>query len=200
MTETAATMPVPVKYLTTAKAAVYLGYKSPSAVRTLKMRGLLRPDGRRGRSGTDMYLITTLDRFLSEGAGTMAEGRPDAPGEGHSNDKLDGRLRADPVPGHIQNQDGLSRPRARDRSQDGHAEREEPGVREHHAGTGGGEASRDEERDSSRRAQRRASSRKVRRLRDILVRAKSRVGKTQVSQKPREVGRHAGSSPDSSVR
>jgi len=48
MTETAITMLVPMKYLTTAKAAVYLGYKSPSAVRTLKMRGLLRPDGRRG--------------------------------------------------------------------------------------------------------------------------------------------------------
>ena len=45
--------PVDSPYLTTAEAAAYLRYQSPSAIRTLKMRGLLRPAGRRG--GTDLY-------------------------------------------------------------------------------------------------------------------------------------------------
>ena len=177
-------MPVPLKYLTTAEAAEYLKYKHPSAVRTLKMRGLLRPDGRRGRGGTDMYLTTTLDRFLSEGAGTMAGGRPDAPREGHSYDELDGRLQADQVHGHIQNRDGLSRPRARDGSQNGHAEGEEPGVREHHAGTGGGEAGRDERGDPSRGACGKSTTRTVRRLRDILVQAKGRARRPQIGEEP----------------
>src|SRR6516225_6648939 len=35
-------------YLTTSEAAEYLRYRSSSSIRTLKMKGLLRPAGRRG--------------------------------------------------------------------------------------------------------------------------------------------------------
>jgi hypothetical protein len=41
-------------WLTTRDVAIYLGYGTTSAVRNLKMRGLLEPRGRRGR--TDLYL------------------------------------------------------------------------------------------------------------------------------------------------
>lgn len=60
-------------YLTTAEAADYLRYQSPSAVRTLKMKGLLRPAGRRG--GTDLYRVDDLDHFVSSRAsGSRAQG------------------------------------------------------------------------------------------------------------------------------
>src|SRR5690349_3020849 len=112
-------------YLTTAEAAEYLRYKSPAAIRTLKMKGFIRPVGRRG--GTDVYTRTELDRFMCNlGSGMVDDGRPGIPGKEHGNDgHMDGRLRADQVPGNLQEQDdlrGLSRSRARDRSQDRHAE------------------------------------------------------------------------------
>src|SRR5579871_7000665 len=99
-------------YLTTAEAAAYLRYHSPSAVRTLKMKGLLRPAGRRGC--TDLYRIDDLDHFVaSQGPRIMVGGRPDAPGRHRSHElELDGRLQADQALGHLQDTHGLSRSRA----------------------------------------------------------------------------------------
>jgi hypothetical protein len=54
-------------YLTTAEAADYLRYRSASAVRTLKLRGLLCPAGKRGT--TDLYRLEDLDRFVTRASG-----------------------------------------------------------------------------------------------------------------------------------
>ena len=52
-------------YMTTAEAAKYLRYQSSSAIRTLKLRGLLKPAGRRG--STDLYFQADLDHFVAHG-------------------------------------------------------------------------------------------------------------------------------------
>ena len=163
-------------YLTTAEAAEYLRYQSPSAIRTLKLRGLLRPAGRRG--GTDLYRQADLDHFVAQGASASIErGRPDAPGRHRSHElELDGRLQADQALGYLQDRHGLSRARARDGSEDRHAERSESGIRGDLAGRGGGQAGRAAGRDTIGRPERRARAGEVRRLRDILVRAKARHG------------------------
>src|SRR5437868_10715644 len=127
-------------YLTTSEAAEYLRFKSPSAVRTLKMRGHLRPAGRRG--GTDLYRRDDLDRYIAGGASDrMAAGRPDAPGRHIEHDlELDGRLQADQAHGYLQDEDGLSRARGRGGPEDWHAERRESRVRGNHSGGGSGQA------------------------------------------------------------
>src|SRR5689334_6796573 len=66
-------------YLTTRGAAEYLQYQSPSAIRTLKMKGLIKPAGRRG--GTDLYRRDDLDRFVAGVfSARMPDGRSGTPG------------------------------------------------------------------------------------------------------------------------
>ena len=68
-------MPVKIDtpWLTTAEAATYLRYRSSSAIRTLKMRGLIRAAGRRGNA--DLYRREDLDRFVaSAGSATVPTG------------------------------------------------------------------------------------------------------------------------------
>src|SRR5580692_3922005 len=75
-------------YLTTSEAAVYLRYRSGSAIRTLKMKGHLRPAGRRG--SVDLYLRDDLDRFVAGPAsGTIHAGRSEAPRKDHAQHDLD---------------------------------------------------------------------------------------------------------------
>ena len=57
-------------YLTTAEAATYLRYRSASSIRTLKMKGLLRPAGRRGN--VDLYRRDDLDRFVTGTSDNLA--------------------------------------------------------------------------------------------------------------------------------
>src|SRR5437016_4062687 len=50
-------------YFTTAEAAVYLRFRSPSAIRSLVARGELTPSGA-GARGTLLFRVEELDRFV----------------------------------------------------------------------------------------------------------------------------------------
>ena len=67
-------------YLTTIEAATYLRFRSSSAIRNLKQRGVLVPIGRAGR--TDLYLRTDLDQFVRRAtpSANIVDGRSDASG------------------------------------------------------------------------------------------------------------------------
>ena len=164
-------------YLTSREAASYLRYRSASAIRTLKMRGSLRPAGRRG--GTDLYRRDDLDRFvLGNMSGSIDGRRPDAPGREYSHERqeLDGRLQADAVPGHLQDDQRLPRARARGRSANGHAEGGESGLRRDNDGAGGAQAGAAPGRHPLRRRRDGTGPHEVRALREILVRAKAGNG------------------------
>ena len=74
-----ATPPAPTEspYLTTREAAEYLRYKASSAIRVLKMRGLLVPAGRRG--ATDLYRREDLDAFVTGSVSGVRMYRPPEP-------------------------------------------------------------------------------------------------------------------------
>src|ERR1035441_6324072 len=54
---------IPRRYLTSAEAAVFAGYRSVSAIRKAVERGALVPAGRRGRTYT--FAIEELERFMT---------------------------------------------------------------------------------------------------------------------------------------
>jgi hypothetical protein len=113
-------------YLTTREAAAYLRYESPSAIRTLKMKGFLRPVGRRGK--TDVYRREDLDRFLcttSASEARMTAGRFGILGEADG----DGSFHTDEVSGNPEDQDGLPRSRPRGRPEDRTHERSKADLR-----------------------------------------------------------------------
>jgi len=155
-------------YLTTTEAATYLRFRSSSAVRNLKQRGVLVPVGRAGR--TDLYLRTDLDQFVLRAppSATIVDGRPDASGNGQAHDELERRRQADQVPGHFQDREGLSRSRARAGSQDRHAQGEEQGVRGREPRTSAAAATTAPRRDSRGRGTGRVADQE-RRLRDALA-------------------------------
>lgn len=64
---------IPSPFLTTAEAAAYCRYRSPSANRNLVIAGRLRPDGKRGRAW--LFKRETLEAMLA------GYGAPMAPGE-----------------------------------------------------------------------------------------------------------------------
>src|SRR5262245_25586641 len=163
--------PVTSPYLTTTEAAQYLRYRGSSAIRTLKMRGLLRPVGRRG--ATDLYRREDLDAFV-RGSGTIGDGRPAAPGEDDVHGYMERRVRSDEVPGHPTSPGRLPRARARGGPKDRHAEGEERVLRGHHAGGGDPDPGGIQGRDQARRAQRRAGAREVPRLCREVVEAEDR--------------------------
>jgi hypothetical protein len=66
-------------FLTTREATAYLRYRSTSAIRNYKLRGLLKPVG--------------------QGSATTGGGRRDAPGNGHAHDELECRREATRYPG-----------------------------------------------------------------------------------------------------
>lgn len=68
--------PVPRKYFTTEEAASYCGFKSTGALRTAKLRGQVKPAGRRGGTGPLMWEIAELDRFLTGGGGEISSPSP----------------------------------------------------------------------------------------------------------------------------
>src|SRR5271165_625590 len=148
-----------VKYLTTREAAAYLRYRSPSAVRMLKKRGRLQPAGPRGR--TDLYLIADLDRFIAQGASArIPAGRTEAPGEAHVSDgQLDERVQEDSPQRDLPNKERLSRSRARDGSENGHAEGSKPRVRRRRSASGASQPDADEGRDPRRRHRHQKASR-----------------------------------------
>src|SRR5664279_6318618 len=59
-------------FLTTAEAAAYCRYRSPSAIRNLVMAGRLRPDGRRGRAW--LFKREALEAMLAGYGAPMAPG------------------------------------------------------------------------------------------------------------------------------
>jgi len=73
------------RYLTSREAAIYLGFKSTSAIRKAVFDGRLRPIGRRGGRGTHLFTIAELDRFArGDPPATVGSDRPGAPeGDAH---------------------------------------------------------------------------------------------------------------------
>jgi hypothetical protein len=72
-------------YLTSREAAIYLGFKSTSAIRKAVFDGRLHPIGRRGGRGTHLFTIAELDRFArGDPPATVGSDRPGAPkGDAH---------------------------------------------------------------------------------------------------------------------
>ena len=56
--------PVAARYLTTADAARYCGFKTASAIRKAHMEGRVKPIARRGGKGTWVWSVANLDRFM----------------------------------------------------------------------------------------------------------------------------------------
>jgi hypothetical protein len=156
-------------YLTTAEAALYLRYQTTSAIRNLKMKGLLKPAGRRG--STSLYRREDLDRFVETGCSMMPGGRPDAPGKAYSHE-LDGRLEADRASGCVPGQRGIPRSRARDGSQNRHAEGGKPSLRRNHAARSAHQAGGAARRDPVRKPGRGSEAGEVRRFRRVALSAK----------------------------
>ena len=59
-------MSVARRLLTTAEAVEYCGFKSVSGLHKAHERGRVSPAGRRGGTGTYMWRISDLDRYLSK--------------------------------------------------------------------------------------------------------------------------------------
>src|SRR5689334_25148174 len=91
--------------LTTAEAAMYLRFRSSSAIRTAVMRGELHPVGA-GAKRSHLFTVAELDRFVSARAARYARDRLGTPGdrmerscERQGTDTLSGRV--SPRPGEV---------------------------------------------------------------------------------------------------
>src|SRR5450755_4007224 len=70
----------PRSLLTTREAAAYCGFKTTGAIRKARSEGRLEPAGRRGGTGTWMWEVDELDRFLrGEPPGKIAADRLGTP-------------------------------------------------------------------------------------------------------------------------
>ncbi|MBP9113512.1 MAG: helix-turn-helix domain-containing protein [Polyangiaceae bacterium] len=82
------------RYLTTAEAALYCRFKSTAAIRKARLEGRLHPVGRRGGTGTWMWSVDELDRFLQGQPTAMVEpdrsGAP--PSHGDANERKEQQL------------------------------------------------------------------------------------------------------------
>jgi hypothetical protein len=68
------------RYLTTAQAAAYCGFKTPSAIRKAKQLGLLIPAGQRAGGRTNVYRREDLDAFMVGRASGSVGWVPGKPG------------------------------------------------------------------------------------------------------------------------
>jgi hypothetical protein len=59
---------VAARCLTTADAARYCGFKTPSAIRKAHMEGRVKASARRGGKGTWVWSVADLDRFMRVGS------------------------------------------------------------------------------------------------------------------------------------
>jgi len=161
-------------FLTTKEAAEYLRYRSASAVRTLKMRGLLVPAGKRGK--TYVYRIEDLNRFIENGnSGRIVSGQSEVPGEGRVDEKrLDKRLRADQVSRDFQIPNRFSRKGARDEQKNRETKGGKQKVRQYYSRESSRASAGDEKGDTSRDALCRAEKNEVCRLRRVLVEEENR--------------------------
>ncbi len=74
--------------LCTRDAAMYCGYKTPGALRKAFLDGKVRPAGRRGGTGTWMWSVVELDRFLhGHPAAIVDSERSGAPPSGGAHDQ-----------------------------------------------------------------------------------------------------------------
>jgi len=62
---------MPGQYLTTAQAAAFLGYKTKAGLLMAMAKGKIKPAGRRGGTGTYVWLKSDLDCFLTGGVGSL---------------------------------------------------------------------------------------------------------------------------------
>jgi len=76
-------------YLTSAEATAYCRFKTSSALRKAYLEGKVRPAGRRGGTGTWMWSVEDLDRFLLglPPRDTLGGGCPGAPSNGGNHGK-----------------------------------------------------------------------------------------------------------------
>ena len=68
-------------YLPTTAAAAYCGFKTSGALRKAHLEGKIRPSGRRGGTGTWMWAVEDLDRFILglPPRDSVSAGRPGTP-------------------------------------------------------------------------------------------------------------------------
>jgi len=79
---------IPSPYLTTAAATAYCGFKTASALRKAHLEGKVHPAGKRGGTGTWMWSVEDLDRFLIglPPRDSVSAGRPGTPPVGGQQD------------------------------------------------------------------------------------------------------------------
>src|SRR5258708_3804843 len=121
------------RYLTTAAAALYCGFKTTGALRKAAREGRITPAGRRGGSGTWMWAIKELDRFLrgeaprADAAKVSAPERSGAPPSGGSHGKAE---RGEVVQGFLDFNRAGSAPRLAEKG--GRTPRAPPGGHQDH--------------------------------------------------------------------
>ncbi len=109
------------RVLTSREAAAYCGFETTGAIRKAKSEGRLVPVGRRGGTGTWMFAIEELDRFLrGDPPGTVTLDRPRLPlitganhGQGEVEESLEQPGRPDGAPRHLERKEGGHLVRAR---------------------------------------------------------------------------------------
>ncbi|HEX7478884.1 MAG TPA: hypothetical protein VF331_13845 [Polyangiales bacterium] len=182
-----AEIPANASMLTTAAAAAYCGFKSTGAIRKALLEGRLKPAGRRGGTGTWMWSIRELDRFLcgatsgSDPVGDANESEHEEADE-HQGRQLDEALeelgQADEDPKRVAAQEW--RPpgaRAHHRPYDGTHQRDQESDVERRRGNGVQVAARRTRARSGRSPEGPATERALRRLRGEFVREEVVTGR-----------------------